>query len=112
MNKTVRIILSLIVGGLCGAFGGALSLGLPTYFSRGSGFMGPTSGWAGVMAGFGFVYGIIPGIVIGLLAVLLKANKAVGALIGASVGISILCILFLFGLDPNLDPLYSIAGAL
>ena len=89
-----------------------MSLALPTYFSQGSGFMGPTSSWTGVMAVVGFVYGIVPGAVIGLLAAWLKANKAVGAIIGASVGMIILFIFIALGIDPHVDTLYFTAGAL
>ncbi len=78
-------------------------LGVPTYFSRESGFMGPYSDWAGIAAIVGTIYGIVPGTVIGFLVGRLKANKLVGALIGGGVGLIILLLLFAFGLDPHLD---------
>jgi hypothetical protein len=105
-----RPVLSCILGGVAGAVGGALLLGVPTYFDSRSGFLGSNSDWTPVAVAMGLVLGGIPGAVIGLLVGLTNAGKARGAVIGAGIGLIILVILFALGLNPLLDREIALMG--
>lgn len=114
-----RAALSIIVGGLGGALVGAALLGVPTYLSNETGFLGPERKFAPIAAVMGLVLGVGPGIGIGIFATLLKPSKLLGAITGAGVGQLALFALVAIGLDPFQDPeIFSIglifvpAGAL
>ena len=102
--KTIgRIILGSILGAMCGALSGAAMLGVPTYLSTESGFLGPESAWAPLGALVGFLGGILPGALIGFLVAKFRTDKVISAIVGAAVGISVLVGLFVWGGDPFVD---------
>ena len=103
MGTVLKIILRSILGAVCGAISGAALLGIPTYLSRETGFLGPVSDWAllGVIAGS--VLGIVPGAMIGFLVAKYQPNKLISLIAGAAVGISIVVGLFIFGGNPFVD---------
>lgn len=106
----LRRVLGCTLGGVLGAVGGALLLGIPTYLDTRSGFLGEYSDWAILAAVMGLVLGGISGVSIGLLVGLTNAGKGGGAAIGAGVGLAILVILFALGLDPGLDREVAVMG--
>ena len=65
--------------------------------------MGPYSDWAILGAIYGSIFGVVPGVMIGFLVSKLKAGRVGGAALGAGIGLTILLLLFVSGLDPNLD---------
>lgn len=106
--RTVRTILSSIGGGALGALGGALLLGVPTYFSNASGFFGPERDFAPMAALIGAGCGLLPGIVIGFFIGLFRTKIWVGTVVGAGVGFLLLflgfgLLVFISDSDPILD---------
>ena len=78
-------------------------MGLPTYFSNASGFLGPERNWAPAAAVLGAVWGIPPGALIGFLVAKFQTNKLIGAIVGSAVGISLAVGLLVWGVDPLID---------
>lgn len=103
MSRAIKIILRTILGAVCAAISGAALLGIPTYLSTESSFLGPESNWALVGAIAGGVLGIVPGALIGFLVAKYQLNKLISLIAGAAVGIIILVWLFINGLDPFID---------
>jgi hypothetical protein len=91
------------MGALCGALSGAALLGIPTYLSTETGFLGPVSDWAPLGALAGCIWGIVPGALIGFLVAKFQTTKLISSIVGAAVGISILVGLFITGLNPFMD---------
>jgi hypothetical protein len=98
-----KIVVRSLLGAACGAISGAALLGIPTYLSTESGFLGPESNWAPVAAIAGGVLGIVPGALIGFLVAKYQTNKVISLIAGAAVGISILVGLFVWAGDPFID---------
>ena len=103
MGTVIRIIFRTILGALCGAISGAALIGIPTYLSTETGFLGPVSNWWRLGALAGCIWGVVPGALIGFLVAKFQANKLISSIIGAGVGTSVLVGLFINGLDPFLD---------
>ena len=98
-----RIAVRSLLGAVCGAISGAAVLGIPTYLSTETGFLGPESKWAPVAAIAGGVLGIVPGALIGFLVAKYQTNKVISLIAGAAVGISVLVGVFVFDGDPFID---------
>ena len=72
-----KIIVRSLLGAVCGSISGAALLGIPTYLSTETGFLGPESNWAPVAAIAGGVLGIVPGALIGFLVAKYQTNKVI-----------------------------------
>lgn len=99
----LKIISRAVLGALCGAISGAALLGIPTYLSTETGFLGPESNWALLAALVGCIWGFVPGALIGLLVAKFQTSKLISSIVGAGVGTSVLVGLFINGLDPFID---------
>lgn len=103
MNTHTKILLRSALGAAFGAISGAALLGVPTYLSTETGFLGPTSAWAPLAAIVGCIWGLVPGALIGFFAAKFQTSKLAGTIVGASVGLCLLVGLLVDGLDPFLD---------
>jgi hypothetical protein len=105
MMKTgfAKIIVRSLLGAACGAISGAAVLGIPTYLSTETGFLGPESAWWPVAAIAGSVWGAVPGALIGFLVAKFQTTRLISLIIGAALGMSVLVVLFVTGLDPFID---------
>jgi hypothetical protein len=84
-----KILLRSLLGAACGAISGAALLGLPTYFSTKTDFVGPESAWWPLTAIFGGFWGFFAGALIGFLVAKYHPNKLISAIVGAGVGSSL-----------------------
>ena len=98
-----KIIVRSLLGAVCGSISGAALLGIPTYLSTETGFLGPESNWAPVAAIAGSVIGIVPGALIGFLVAKYQTNKVISLIAGAAVGVGILVALLVWAGDPFID---------
>ena len=98
-----QIVVRSLLGAACGAISGAALLGIPTYLSTQTGFLGPESAWWPVAAIAGSVWGVVPGALIGFLVAKFQTTRLISLIVGAAVGTGVLVGLFLSGLDPFTD---------
>jgi len=103
MVTAAKLILRSIFGAVCGGVSGPALLGLPTYFSTETGFLGPESAWWPLAAIAGCIWGIVPGALIGFLVAKFQTTRLISLIVGAAVGTGLLVGLFLSGLDPLID---------
>jgi hypothetical protein len=99
-----RIVVRSLLSAVCGAISGAALLGMPTYLSTETGFLGPESAWWPVAAIAGCVWGVVPGALIGFLVTKFQTTKLISLIVGAAIGTSLLVLLFITGLDPFINP--------
>lgn len=98
-----KIIVRSLLGAVCGSISGAALLGIPTYLSTETGFLGPESDWWPLAAIVGCFWGIVPGALIGFLVAKFQTTRLISLIVGAAVGTGLLVGLFLSGLDPLID---------
>jgi len=103
MVTAAKLIPRSIFGAVCGGVSGPALLGLPTYFSTETGFLGPESAWWPLAAIAGCIWGIVPGALIGFLVAKFQTTRLISLIVGAAVGTGLLVGLFLSGLDPLID---------
>jgi len=89
LTQVRKILLRSLLGAACGAISGAALLGLTTYFSTKTGFLGPESAWFPLAAIFGGFWGFFAGALIGFLIAKYQPTKLMSAIVGGGIGSSL-----------------------